>query len=281
VRKMGHAAAGMAVNVARLHDENPRVWDWAAATRVRAGDPEAVLQAITAVKADAAVLRLDLADAPEYALPPRPSANGHSVDAARLFDLAARLEAAKPEEESQTGDFGEGWRAAEEYWEEEATRAEEESRTDDFGEGWRAADDWEEEGLDANEKPAVSAVARLFEIAAEQEWDTEHSWPGTPSREKRVESHWVVTPPKNPAGQELLSLLKGQVAPLQQAMGGDSAGRELLGLLNPASKGVKPKLELFPAVIAAEEEEEKRNRVAQGIWGALGRRPWPALPPAR
>jgi len=95
IRKMEHASAGLSVNVARLHDEHPRIWDWKSHIRIPGSNPalEADVEAHSAVQADVGALRAHLADAPVYSLPTSPTSKKTGyITGAQLFDLALRVE---------------------------------------------------------------------------------------------------------------------------------------------------------------------------------------------
>jgi len=270
IRKMGQTAAGVAVNVARLHDENPRVWDWMAETRGNGADPSEVLCALSAVKADARAARQDLADAPVDALPRRQTIGPSS--AAQLLDLVARLEA-------------------------------EEEIEDEDGDEWQLA-----HSMPGAAVP--TSVARLFELAAESNAEHDQDplegklagepknaagqellsllkGSATPQHHKHVRpvEARILSVPKPPvhvdvkgsqtsvkgaAHSALLDALfsagnSPSCTPADQDVRRTSAGRELLGLLNPSATAGKP---------AGEGRGDPEcTRIAVGIWDALGRSP--------
>lgn len=89
VRKMEHAAYGTSVNVSRFHDDDPPVWDWAAAAGCCVPrPPDASLVTLSLVKAEASAPRHKLLDAPEELLPPPPPTPSSS-NSAQLLSLAA------------------------------------------------------------------------------------------------------------------------------------------------------------------------------------------------
>mmetsp|Transcript_88334 Transcript_88334/g.175630 ORF Transcript_88334/g.175630 Transcript_88334/m.175630 type:complete len:354 (+) Transcript_88334:49-1110(+) len=217
VRKMGRSEAGTVVQVSRLHEPHPPMWDWRLVARTLGGDPGLVAWAVTAIGADSVAKRTDLADSPLEVKPYAPlafaSLAGQSLDKDSLFNLAAQLE--KSEESG----------ASHVSWPLKVTPL--------------------HQGHAVLTPPRPSsAVTRLFELAAKQE----RAFVGGTS-----------------ASQELMSLLKAPASKSQSPFG-EAVGRELLGRLNPAAAVCAN-----PRIMVAWDNEESRNRVAEGIWLALGK----------